>query len=124
MSASASLNALAQSSSRYLALLRDIILKGIPQVFTPSGRLTTGPLKEWYGTVTSVNGVWTANVQNAGFVQILHVDPQAVYNDTAYNQQVTASINSVSLTSISGRVIRDGGKAGPNCSVMVKVTGR
>lgn len=100
--------------------------------FNSAGIIPAGTIKEWYGTTTSVNGVWTVDISSAGFTQIMHVDPQPIYNSNDFNSQVYPSLNTVSLTSVTGRVSTGAPELfnsstlmmAPNCTVMVKVTGR
>jgi hypothetical protein len=99
-------------------------------VFTADGKVNK-PLKEWYGAVTSVNGVYSVDYSSAGFTEILHVSPQAISSGNAARDQIMATINSVSLTSMTGSVVKGTGVffsgdtvvlAG-SVTVMIKVTG-
>ena len=99
--------------------------------FTKAGPVINGPIKEWYGTAISVNGVFTLDISSANFSQILHVSPEAIYNSSDFNKQAHVSLNLVSLTSITGRVVTgaadvfktDAMMAAANTTIMVKVTG-
>lgn len=119
-----SLEMLRTSLDRYLSRIVNTAKQVGRRAFNSAGLIPEGTIKEWYGMTTASNGQWSVDISSAQFSQILHIDPQALYNDTRDNQQVTASLNTASLTSVSGRVIRDGSKVGANCTVMVKVTGR
>ncbi|MNP89147.1 hypothetical protein D3C85_15500 [compost metagenome] len=94
------------------------------QSYTAGGLITNGPIKEWFGAVTSVNGKWTADISSAGFIQIYHVAPHAIFNGGDGNNDVTAHLNTVSLVAINGSTYNGNKKDAPNCTVMVKVTGR
>ena len=117
---------------RYLSRIVNTAKKASRMAFNSAGIIPAGTIKEWYGTTTSVNGVWTVDISSAGFTQIMHVDPQPIYNSNTFNNQVYPSVNTVSLTSVTGRVST--GAPGlfnsdtlimaPNCTVMVKVTGQ
>lgn len=114
----------------FLTRLSSVIKKGLVQSFTKTG-LLQGPLKEWYGTTTSVNGVFSFDITSARFKQILHVDPVVVHNSTSFNAQVTPSINTCTTTLITGRVFTGSSAlikidplvSGGNVTVMIKVTG-
>lgn len=119
-----SLAGLRAGLDKYLSMIVSTAKQASRSAFNSAGLIPEGTVKEWYGMTTSSNGQWSANISSAQFTQILHVSPQAIYNDTNGNQQVTASLNTVSLTAIAGRVIRDGNKVAANCTIMIKVTGR
>lgn len=84
-----------------------LILKYRTRIFKAAGEIFKQK-KEWYGVATSVNGIWTADISSAGFTEILHVYPTAIFNDTNFNNQVHASLNLVSLTALTGRVTSGG----------------
>lgn len=119
-----SLAGLRASLDKYLSSIANTAKQVSRMAFNSAGLIPEGTIKEWYGMTTSSNGQWSVNISSAEFTQILHVSPQAIFNDTGGNQQVTASLNTVSLLSVAGRVIRDGNKVGANCTIMIKVTGR
>ena len=93
--------------------------------------LIQDPVKEWYGKVTTTDGTFSFNCTSANFKEILHIDPQAVLDSTDYNAQTIASINTMSLTMVTGRLVRGGtvllggsGLQKQNAAVvMIKITG-
>lgn len=95
------------SVQRFTKSTKALILKYRVRIFKAAGEIFKQK-KEWYGTVTSVNGIWTADISSAKFTEILHVYPVAIFNDTNFNNQVHASVNLVSLTSLTGRVTTGG----------------
>lgn len=123
------LNALAEVT-RYAASLKAFVNRTRVRIYK-SGGLQTKQLKVWYGTVTSSNGAFSFNISSAGFTEILHVEPQVIYNNSAFNLQGLASINTVSLTSITGKTFTgdDGANSRisfeslPAATVMIKVEG-
>lgn len=118
------------SVQHFATSTKALILKYRTRIYKAAGEIFKTK-KEWYGTVTSVNGVWTVDISSAGFTEILHIHPIAIFNDTNFNNQVHASINTVSLTSLTGRVVTGamimlGGStqvAKAAVTVMVKVEG-
>lgn len=120
-----------QSVARFVSVARKRALSGNLLAYKSSGKLTDKNVKEWYGSTTSSNGVFSVNYAAAGFTEILHVDPQPNFNSTNANGQVFAAVNSVSLTGMSGQVVQgatglfnsDSLQYAPNVTVMVKVTG-
>lgn len=132
MSDQQSIDQVVRSLNGLIGKVKEKTVNNAVHFFNSLGRITTGPIKEWYGTTTSVNGVWTVDISSAGFKQIMHVDPQPIYNSNNFNNQVYPSVNTVSLTSVTGRVSTgssgvfksDALTMAPNCTVMVKVTGR
>lgn len=119
-----SLTQLRASLDRYLSRIVNTAKQASRMAFNSAGIIPEGTIKEWYGLATSSNGTWSLDISSAEFQQIMHIDPQAIYNDTSFSQQVTATLNTVSLTTVTGRVTRDGNKVGANCTIMLKVTGR
>ncbi|MNZ54933.1 hypothetical protein D3C78_728460 [compost metagenome] len=125
------LSTLRASVERWAGILSSRIEVAQRKVFNSVGLIDT-PIKEWYGTTTSVNGVFSFDISKAGFVQILHVDPQPIYNSESFNSQPYAALNTVSLIGITGKVVMgaagvfksDAMQAAPNVTVMIKVTGR
>lgn len=101
------------------------------KVIGRSGKEVTSQVKEWYGVTMSVNGEYSFDYTAAGFTEILHVDPKAVYDAASFNDQAIATINEVSLTSMRGKVVKgasqifksDGIMQGPVALVMIKVLG-
>jgi hypothetical protein len=124
------ISALAKSISRLTESVNKELKRKWRTVSSSSGEINR-PLKEWYGAVTSVNGTYTFNYSNAGFSEILHVSPQAISSSQAAEEQVMATINSVSLTSMTGSVVKgtsfflrgESVVLAGSVTVMVKVTG-
>lgn len=118
------------SVQHFATSTKALILKFRTRLFNAAGEIFKTK-KEWYGVVTSVNGVWTVDISSAKFSEIVHIHPVAIYNDTNFNNQVHASVNLASLTSITGRLTTGGmimlGGASQvlkaTATVMVKVEG-
>jgi len=94
-------------------------------VYTQAGR-TDKIIKEWYGVTTSVDGTFTFNFAEAGFTEILHCDPRAIYNTNNTNEQSIATLNTVTRTSCRGHVVHaasNGFRLQAGATVMVKVIG-
>lgn len=96
-----------------------------------TGNEVTSQIKEWYGVTMSVNGEYSFDFTSAGFIEILHVDPQVIHDSDDFNAQGFASVNELSLTSVRGKVIQgaakifknDGLTLLPVATVMIKVIG-
>jgi hypothetical protein len=95
------------------------------KVYTPQGLIEVD-VKEWYGVTMAKGGVFNLDISSAGFTEILHVEPQVIYDSEQFSEQTIAALNRVSRTRVEGRVIT-GSKKGFSgrdvATVMVKVTG-
>lgn len=123
------LNALAEVT-RYAASLKAFVNRTRVRIYK-SGGLQTKQLKVWYGATTSSAGAFTFNISSAGFTEILHVSPQVIFNTNDFNKQGLVSLDTVSLTSITGKTFTgdDGNNSRisfeslPAATVMIKVEG-
>lgn len=101
------------------------------KVIGKDGKDVTKQVKEWYGVTMSVNGSFSFNYAGAGFTEILHVDPQAIFDTSLFSDQVFTSLNAVSLTSCRGKVVQGDNRVGKGetiisagvVTVMIKVIG-
>ncbi|MCY1296319.1 hypothetical protein D9M68_18640 [compost metagenome] len=92
-----------------------------------NGKEVTKQVREWYGVTMSVNGVYSFDYSAAKFTEILHADPRSVLDAALFEDQTFASINTLSLTQCTGKVVigdkKEGFTKAGNVKVIIRVTG-
>lgn len=97
-----------------------------------SGTLVTDPICAAFSTTTNSSGVWSVNISAVGFTHIHSVNVTAKSPDNTNANSYTATLSSVSTTSVGGYVFKPnailiGGSpiqsAGNNVTVYVTVIG-